>query len=80
MPPLRPGWRWVNRRLQYTVRWEDEDYGLSPQERTKRAIGLSMNEIMTFLRFTTESGEEFKEGWLPTLDSNLMVDNFENLN
>ena len=74
MPPLRPGWRWVNRRLQYTVRWEGEDYGLSPQERTKRAIGLSMNEIMTFLRFTTESGEEFKEGWLPTLDSNLMVD------
>ena len=32
-----------------------------------------MDGIMSYLKFTVESGEEFKGGWLPTLDTNLRV-------
>ena len=27
-----------------------------------------------YLSFTAEIGEEFKDGWLPTLDTSMMVD------
>ena len=33
-----------------------------------------MQKVLPFLRFTTEVGEEFEEGWLPTLDVSLKVD------
>ena len=32
-----------------------------------------MDGIESYLKFTVESGEEFPEGWLPTLDTNLKV-------
>ena len=25
LAPFRPGWRWMNGRLEYTKRWEEED-------------------------------------------------------
>ena len=74
LPPLKAGWRWKEGRLLYCVKWEQEDKVLSPTERTKRALGQSMREILSFLDFTTESGEDYEDGWLPTLDSSLKVD------
>ena len=40
----------------------------------KTEVSLSMQEVFTFLRFTTEIGEDFGDGWLPTLDVSLKVD------
>ena len=33
-----------------------------------------MNEVESFLEFTTESSEDFEDGWLATLDTSLKVD------
>ena len=54
--------------------WEEEDDDKSPEKVTKAALSSSMQEVLPFLRFTTEVGEEFEEGWLPTLDVSLKVD------
>ena len=75
LPPVRPGWRWVEGgRLQYCLRWENEDSDLTPTERTRRVVEKSMNEVESFLRFTTESSEDFEDGWLATLDTSLRVE------
>ena len=61
-------------RLQYCLRWENEDSDLTPTERTRRVVEKSMNEVESFLRFTTESSEDFEDGWLATLDTSLRVE------
>ena len=33
-----------------------------------------MQEVFEFLRFMTEIGEEYEDGWLPTLDISLKVE------
>ena len=42
MYPVRAGWRWEGGELWYRKEWEEEDYLLSPTERTKRMVYLSM--------------------------------------
>ena len=73
LPPIRAGWRWVAGGMQYCKKWELEDTKLSSTEVTRRALGASMNEVTQYLSFTTEVGEEFEGGWLPTLDTSLKV-------
>ena len=73
LPPIRSGWRWLDGGLKYTKRWEEEDRGVSGEERTKEIIKKSMTGIEEYLQFTAESGMEFHEGWLPTLDTSLKV-------
>ena len=58
----------------FCKRWEQEDFELSPIERTKRAIHGTMIDLENFLTFTMETGEEFEGGWLPTLDTKLRVE------
>ena len=74
MTPLRRGWRWAEGELLYCKKWEDEDKDLTPAEVTKRVLHGTMQEVMDFLRFTTETGEDFGDDWLPTLDLSLTVD------
>ena len=47
---------------------------LFAKERTKAVIDGTMQGILPFLKFTTEVGEDFCDGWLPTLDVSLWVD------
>ena len=50
-----------------------EDEGLTPLEITRRVIDGSMQDVLPFLKFTTEVGEG--EGlWLPTLDILIRVE------
>ena len=74
LPAIKKGWRWVEGELCWTKDWEDEDADRSPDWVTKKALTDSMQEVLSFLRFTTEIGEEFEGGWLPTLDVSLKVD------
>ena len=76
--PLRPGWRWEQGGLFYKEEWEREDEFLSPIERTKRMIQASMQGLTKCLAFTVETCEDFSDGWLPTLDIQLRV-NEQNL-
>ena len=73
MYPVRPGWRWDNGELWYSREWEAEDAFLSPVERTKRVVEKSMEGVVACLKFTTETGEDFEDGWLPTLDFKIRI-------
>ena len=46
---------------------------VSGERRTKEILGKTMMGIKDYLKFTVESGEDFYDGWLPTLDINLKV-------
>ena len=70
---IRPGWRWENGGLWFMKEWELEDALLSPTERTKRVVGGSMSGLTECLTFTTETSEEFADGWLPKLGFKLWV-------
>ena len=71
--PLQPGWRWINGELQYTLKWRTEDIEISGEERTRRALDKSMQEVYSCLKFTTELGEG-EENWLPTLDIKIRIE------
>ena len=75
--PLRHGWRWTGKTIAYSKKWEEEDSHLSKIEVTRRILHGTMQGIEDFLEFTTETEEEF-DGWLPSLDTNLAV-NEDNL-
>ena len=42
-------------------------------ERIRRILAGTMGTIEDFLKFTTETEEDFEDGWLPTLDMALKV-------
>ena len=73
MFPIRAGWRWEGGELWYKKEWEDEDALLSDTERTKRVVYGSMQGLTKCLAFTAETGEDFPDGWLPTLDFKIRV-------
>ena len=74
MPPLKPGWRWVEGGLKFCLDWEREDQELSDQEITRRGLLGSLNQVDQSLKFTMEVGEDFDDLWLPTLDTKMLVD------
>ena len=47
---------------------------LSNIERTKRAVEGAMQGLTSCLTFTVETEEDFTDGWLPTLDLKMRVD------
>ena len=73
LPPIRAGWRLNNGKLQFCKEWEQIDKEVSREVRTKEILKETMGGIEDYLEFTVESGEEFCEGWLPTLDTTLKV-------
>ena len=54
--------------LWYCKEWEAEDNKMAATARTQKAVGDSMKNITECLAFTMESGEDFCDNWLPTLD------------
>ena len=48
--------------------------GLSPTKRTANALIASMNDVMSFLHFTQEIGEDFLDRKLPSLDTKVWVE------
>ena len=50
-----------------------EDKELSGAEVTRRVLEQTLNSVEEYLQFTTEIGEEFSEGWLPTLDTSFKI-------
>ena len=74
MYPLRAGWRWVEGGLWFCEQWELEDRDLSDVQRTKNAVGASLDGLVECLTFTVETCEDYDDGFLPTLDLNIKVD------
>ena len=74
LPPIKPGWRISDGKLLFCQKWEEEDKNLSPTEVTRRVVLDSLKDVVKYLRFTTETCEDYESGWLPTLDTSLQVD------
>ena len=73
LPAIKAGWRWSDGGLKFTKRWEQEDRSITGEQRTKEIIKNTLMGVEQYLEFTVESGEEFVDGWLPTLDTSLKV-------
>ena len=73
LPPLKPGWRWMDKSLKYCIKWEREDQELSDMEITRRCLLDTLNCVEDYLEFTMETEEDFADKWLPTLDTRLRV-------
>ena len=58
LPPFKVGWRWVDGRILYCMRWAIEDKEISAVERTKRILWGSVGVVEDFLTFTVETGED----------------------
>ena len=71
--PLKRGWRWESGRLVHCLRWEEEDAGRTLLDITVEALRLSMQGVADYLEFTYETGQDYEDAWLPTLDTNLWV-------
>ena len=50
------GSRWIENKLVYTRRWEEEDKSKTPLEVTIGVLRDSMMEVINYLTFTYESG------------------------
>ena len=57
--------------MKFKLSWEREDQELSALEITKRVLWETINGVEEFLSFTMETGEDFIDGWLPTLRSRM---------
>ena len=71
---IKSGWRWEDKELVWKEEWAKEDDHLSAQMITKRVMDGSMQEVFSFLKLTTEVGEDYPDDWLPTLDVSLKVE------
>ena len=49
------------------------EHNISPESKTKQVLLLIMNSISRDLTFTVESQEDFSNGYLPTLDTQLKL-------
>ena len=73
LPAFKPGWHWFEGRVCYRRSLINEDIDKSGLERTTSILGQSTQGFFTFLKFTTEVGEG-DERWLPTLDTQIRIE------
>ena len=73
MFPFKRGWRWLNNSLVFSIRWEREDIGRSLMDVSVDIMKESLKGVPNFLEFTYEFGDDYSDGWLPTLDTSLVV-------
>ena len=71
--PVLKGWRWINNSLVFCMRWKLEDEGRTAPEITQNIIADSLRGIAEYLEFTVESGAYYEDGWLPSLDTSLKM-------
>ena len=73
---IKKGWRWTGKQLEFKESWrkEEEEINVSETAKTASVLGEMMNCVMPELKFTTETHEDFQDGTLPTLDTQLWVD------
>ena len=76
MHAINLGWRWEAGKMIYQDEWkkEEEEEGLSETAKTASVMKTIMNSIMKEVQFTTETHEEFKTNTLPTLDTELWIE------
>ena len=73
---LAEGWRWCEDEFVFTEGWRQEDLnsGVCDAARTTRELVKAMNSLVSFLQFEGEDASMFSSKKLPTLDTQLWVD------
>ena len=73
---LAEGWRWCEDEFVFTEGWRQEDMnsGVCDAARTTRELVKAMNSLVSFLQFEGEDASMFSSKKLPTLDTQLWVD------
>ena len=61
-------WRWTGKEMEYCAEWREEDRrkGITPLRKTTEILAGMMN-------LTMETGDDFQDGRLPTLDLNIWI-------
>ena len=76
--PLAEGWFWSpeNARFEFNIEKEIEDLnsGITDQARTTKELVSAMSSICSFLKFEGEEGGMFANSRLPTLDTEIWLD------
>ena len=71
MFPIRDGWHWTCEGWKFS---ENQSCGEGDLvKRTSNELGNSLNTLVDFLKFTTESERDYENGLLPTLDTETKV-------
>ena len=73
LQPIRRGWRWMNGALMYTLRWDMEDEVKAAMEVTVGVLKETVRGVADYLDFTFETGDDYQDGWLPTLDVSIRI-------
>ena len=75
---LPHGWRWSQeeKKFVYKEEWEKEDdlSGESNEKRMSTEVCKAMNSVYSFLNFTVETEEDFPNSRLPSLDTELFME------
>ena len=78
MRPLAEGWCWSNerKRFEFSKEHEEEDFvsGITDQARTTKEMVAAMSSLCEFLQFEGEEGGMFSNSRLPTLDTEIWLD------
>ena len=69
---MRAGWQWEDKEIRFKLRLEHEDQELSDIEITKTVLRGVIYGVEDFM---IETGEDFHDGWCPTLDMSLKIEN-----
>ena len=77
LAPLCEGWRWNGTIFEFSDVWKSEDIesGESDDLRTMRELCKAMCSMVSYLQFEGEVAEMYPGQKLPTLDTNLWVEN-----
>ena len=66
--------------MEWNQEWQDEDSNTYWTGRTARMVKYVVNSSNKSLRCTVEKCEDFKDGRLPTLDTNIWIQDGKILN
>ena len=70
LKPIRKGYSWSDHGWVYDP---DSKDSRDPLTRTSEELSKSLNDMVDFLKFTTECEKDFSNGFLPTLDTQTKV-------
>ena len=61
--------------MEYCSAWREKDRrkGMTPLQKTTEILAGMMNSICWYLTLTMETGDDFPDGRLPTLDLNIWI-------
>ena len=73
---IKLGWRWDGKNLTFKKEWQEEEEGqeMSRTRKTAEVVGQIMNSLSSHITITTETHEDFQSRTLPTLDTQLWMD------